>query len=229
MIPLCVIRPEPGCAASLAAARALGLEAHGFPLFAIAALPWEAPDPARFDALLAGSGNVFRHGGPALAALRRLPVYAVGTATADAARAAGFSVTAIGSGGLQGVLDTIPAGKRLLRLAGAERILLVVPPGVTMTERVVYASEPLHMPADLVRLLEDPAVVALHSAEAARHFAAECERCGVVRAGLRLACIGPRVAAAAGSGWDMIATAAAPSETALLAKAAELCQTPLRD
>ena len=56
MIPLIVIRPEPGCSASLSAARAMpGLEAHGFPLFEVVARSWEPPAPDRFDALLVGS------------------------------------------------------------------------------------------------------------------------------------------------------------------------------
>ena len=225
MIPIVAIRPEPGCAASLAAARALGLEAHGFALFVVHPVAWQPPAPGQFDALLAGSANVFRHGGAALAGYRALPVHAVGATTAEAAHAAGFAIASVGSGGLQGVLDTIAPGTRLLRLAGAERIALSVPAGVTMAERTVYASEPQRMPAALVRLLERPAVVLLHSAEAARHFAAECARNGVARGRLSLACIGPRVAAAAGGGWAALATAARPEETALLAKAAELCQT----
>lgn len=229
MIPLCVIRPEPGCAASVAAARAQGLEAFGFPLFAVAPQAWEAPPADRFDGLLAGSANVFRHGGPALAAYRHIPVHAVGSTTADAARAAGFPVATVGQGGLQRVLDGIPSGTRLLRLAGAERIALIPPPGVQLSERTVYASRPCPLPAALAALLARPAVIALHSAEAARHFAAECDRLAVPRGVLRLACIGPRVAEAAGSGWAAVGIAPDPSETGLLAKATELCQTAVQN
>ena len=87
MVPLIVIRPEPGCSATVAAGRAAGLDVHGHPLIAIRPRSWQTPDPAQFDALLAGSANVFRHGGPGLAGLKRLPVYAVGETTAAAARA----------------------------------------------------------------------------------------------------------------------------------------------
>ncbi|MBC2665649.1 uroporphyrinogen-III synthase [Novosphingobium flavum] len=225
MIPLLAIRPEPGASATVAAARALGLEAEGFPLFSVRPVAWDLPDSGAFDLLLAGSANVFRHGGAGLAALRGLPIHAVGEATAEAAREAGFAVAAAGSGGLQGVLDQVRAGARVLRLAGAERVTLSLPAGVSMTERTVYESLSAPMPAALVRRLEGAAVVLLHSAEAARHFAAECGRHGVVRARLHLACIGPRVAAAAGSGWASVSTAQEPLENALLAKAAELCHT----
>lgn len=225
MTALVFIRPEPGCSASIAAARAMGLAATGHPLFEIRPQPWDAPDPAGFDALLAGSANLFRHGGAALARYRHLPVHVVGDATAEAARAAGFAVAAIGAGTLQPVLDTIPPGTRLLRLSGAERVELTPPADVSLTERAVYASIALPLPADLARLLASDAVVVLHSAAAARHFAAECDRLEIARDRLALACIGPRVAEAAGTGWRTVAVADTPRETALLAKAAELCQT----
>lgn len=226
MIPLVVIRPEPGCAASVAAARELGLVAHGFPLFAVVPLAWEAPAPEHFDALLVGSANAFRHGGAALARFRGLPVHAVGAVTAAAAQDAGFAVAARGRGGLQAVLDAVPAGTRLLRLAGAERVDLVPPAGVKLAERVVYASQPRAMPPALAALLAGPAAILLHSAEAARHFAAECDRLCLSRAAIALATIGPRVTAAAGAGWRAIATAATPDEAALLAQARDLCQDP---
>jgi uroporphyrinogen-III synthase len=226
MIPLAIIRPEPGCTASVSAARAMGLEAHGHPLFAVSPVAWELPDLAAFDGLLIGSANVLRHGGAHLAALRHLQVHAVGETTARAAEAAGFTVAATGAGGLQPVLDAVAPGTRLLRLAGAERIALTPPAGVTMAERVVYASAPLAMPAALAALFAVPAVVALHSAEAARHLAAECDRLGLARAALSLAVIGPRVSAAAGEGWARVALAGTASEAALLSCAADLCQNP---
>ena len=224
-LPLIVIRPQPGCAATLAAARGLGLDARAFPLFQIAPVPWEAPDPAGFDVILAGSANALRHGGVQLAALTALPVHAVGKATAAAARAAGFTVAATGSGGLQGVLSALPPGSRALRLAGAERIALAPPPGVTMAERTVYAAAARPLPADLAALLARPAAIALHSAEAARHFAGELDRLALPRAHLALVAIGPRVAAAAGSGWRSVLIADRPDDAALLAKARDLCQT----
>lgn len=223
MMGAVVIRPEPGCAASVRALGAMGVAAAGYPLFEVEPVAWDAPAPDGFDLVLAGSANVFRHGGAGLAQYRALPVHAVGEATAEAARTAGFGVAVTGSGGLQGVLDGIPAGARVLRLAGAERVALEAPAGVTMAERVVYASVARTMTDELAAQLAG-ALVLLHSAEAARHFAAECDRLGVLRNGVALATIGPRVTTAAGSGWRTVATAPEPSEAALLAKARELCQ-----
>jgi uroporphyrinogen-III synthase len=224
MIPLMVIRPQPGADRTVAAARRLGLDARAFPLFEIRPRDWDPPDPATIDALLIGSANTLRHSGIALAHYRDKPVHVVGAATADACREAGLTVAATGDGGLQRVLDAIPPGTRLLRLAGDDRVPQVPPPGVSLIERVVYAAEPLPAPPELADLLRGPCAVALHSAAAARHFAEECGRLIIQRGQLRLITIGSRVSEAAGSGWAEIATAATPEDEALLASAAQLCQ-----
>lgn len=228
-VPLVIIRPEPGCSASMAKARAMhGVEVHGFPLFEVAPRSWETALPDRYDALLVGSAMVFRYGGPGLAALKSLPVLAVGEATASAARDAGFAVSATGSSSMQAMLGELsPAHHRLLRLAGEERVALTPPKGVTVDERVVYASLPREMPPELVDLLRSPAIVTLHSAEAARHLAAECVRHGIRRAPLRLAALSPRIVAAAGDGWGEVASIPYPDDTALLALARQMCQDPL--
>ncbi len=225
MIPLILIRPEPGCSASVAAARGMGLEVMGLPLFKIQSRDWEPVDPASIDALLIGSANALRHGGAKLAQYRHLPVNVVGEATAAAAQTAGFTVASIGTGGLQRVLDGIPSGTHLLRLAGAEHVDLTPPEGVTITLRIVYASTPQPMPEALIELLGNPVVVALHSGEAARHFATECHRLGLERSQIHLAAMAPRIAALAGSGWASSGVARSADESALLAIAEHLCQT----
>ncbi|MDE2410850.1 MAG: uroporphyrinogen-III synthase [Sphingomonadales bacterium] len=227
MVPLIVIRPEPGCTASVTAARAVRLEAYGFPLSEIVAKSWEVPPPDQFDAILGGSGNTFRHGGIGLSALRRLPVYAVGETTASAAREAGFAVAAIGNGGMQALIAELqPGHRRLLRIAGDERVPLTLPKGVTMEERVAYVTVPRVMPPDLIALLRAPAMIALHSADAARHVAAQCVTHGIRRSLLRIIALSPRIASAAGDGWGEVATAAMPNDKALLALAVQMCQDP---
>ena len=225
MIPTIVIRPEPGCAATVAAARAMGLEAHGFPLFEVLPRDWSPPAAGDVDALLIGSANALRLGGSALETLRDLPVYAVGAATAEAARDAGFSVAATGIGGLQNLLANIPAGTRLLRLAGEQRVPLTPPEGVTMIERLVYASEARTMPRALAGLVRQSVVVLLHSGEAAAHFASECDRLGIAREVITIAALAPRIAEAAGHGWAALATAETATDAALLALTCQLCQS----
>ena len=227
MVPLVIIRPEPGNEASTTAARSAGLDARSWPLFEVVAKSWEAVPPGDYDALLIGSTQVFVHGGRGLAALRGLPVCAVGEATAAAARSAGFAVAVTGSGSLQALLGELdPGHRRLLRLAGLERISLTLAPGVTMDERVVYASQPRPLPPELEALLREPAIALLHSAEAAHHLTAECVRRGIRRAPLRLAALSARIAAAAGDGWGEVAVAAHPEDKALLALARQMCQEP---
>ena len=227
MVPLVIIRPEPGNEASTTAARAAGLDARGWPLFEVVPKSWEAVPPVGYDALLIGSTQVFLHGGRGLGALRGLPVCAVGEATAAAARSAGFTVAATGAGSLQALLGELdPSHRRLLRLAGHERIVLTLPAGVTIDERVVYASQPRPLPSELEAVLRQPAIALLHSADAAHHLTAECVRLAIRRAPLRLAAMSARIAAAAGDGWGEVASAAHPEDKALLALARQMCQEP---
>lgn len=226
--PLLILRPEPGNAASCAAAGLLGVEPVAAPLFAITPMAWQAPNPADIDALLIGSANALRHAGPQLTAYAGKPAYTVGEATAQAARQAGLHVAAVGSGGLQTVLEHVPPNHgRLLRLAGHERVVLTPPPHATMIERVVYAAVPCPLPRAIALLLLTHAlpgvVAALHSAQAALHLAGEIDRLGLPRARLHLATIGPRVTAAAGNGWGSLHTAPQPDDRSLLALAAQLC------
>ncbi len=221
--PLLVLRPEPGCSETLSAAREMGLEATAAPLFVIESVAWVLPDPLRFDALLAGSANVFRHGGPGLDALRHLPVFAVGESTAGAAIDAGFAVAATGRGGLQPLLDEINPPASLLRLAGEARVDLSPPAGIEVTERIVYRAVPRPIEAGAIDILHGDAVVLLHSAEAARAFSDECDRIGITRSKIAIAALAPRIAAACGDGWSRVRTTPETSDSALLALAADMC------
>ena len=201
------------------------MAAEDWPLSVPQPVGWEGPDRTTIDALLLGSANALRHSGPALATYAGLPAYAVGAATAAAARAAGLEVVTEGHGGLQSLLGALaPGHTRLLRLAGAERITLNPPPGVTLIERVVYRIDHQPLPAALAAKLAGGSLVLLHSAEAALHFVTEVERAGLDRARIALATIGPRVSAVVGTGWAALGTAPRPDDTALLALAAQLCQ-----
>lgn len=220
------LRPEPGLAATIARARAGGLEIAGCALSAIEAVAWDCPDPAGFDGLLIGSANAILHGGPNLARLIGKPVFAVGEATAAAARAAGFKVAMTGSGGLQGVLDAITGPRHLLRIAGEERIVLYPPGGVTFAEVVAYRSVARPLDPAAALLAEGDALVLLHSAATAAHFAEECERLGLPRGAIALAALGPRIAAAAGAGWAGVHTAPQPDEASLMQLVFDLCGKP---
>lgn len=220
------LRPEPGLSATLEKARAMGLAITGLALSAIEPVAWDCPEPAGIDGLLIGSANAFLQGGANLDRLKDRPVYAVGATTGDTARSAGFAVAIVGSGGLQGVLDAIPAPCHLLRIAGEERVDLTPPPGVTFAEVIAYRSVPRPLDPQAALLAEGRVLVLLHSAATVRHFAEECERLGLARSGITLAALGPRIAAAAGEGWAAVHTAARPDEAALLELAFDLCDKP---
>lgn len=223
--PLALLRPEPGWSASAAQARALGLEVIGHPLFVAEPIAWRPPE-GRFDALLAGSSAVFRHGGAGLAALRHLPVIAVGESTARAARAAGFTVAESGGGGLQALIEAHGGGaRRFLRLGGEERVALTPQAGQEITEIAVYRMVPRSIePGFAAQLAARRPLVSLHSAAAARHFGSELARLGISRAELFVIALAPRVAKAAGLGYAALHIADAPRDAALLAKAAALCK-----
>ena len=229
-MPVLCIRPQPGCSATIGAGAAIGLDITACPLFEIAPVAWTAPDPAAYDALLVGSANAFRHGGAQLDALRGLSVHAVGQATADAAREAGFVIGAVGKGGLQSLLDREEArDMHFLRLAGRDRVALDTPDSVEVSEMVVYESRPSALPGGMAQMVRGGAVVMLHSAVAAEHFASEIERLGLEPSIISIAALGPRIAAAAGEGWLCIETASTPTDAALLALVAQMCHSSPRN
>ncbi len=220
---LLALRPEPGLSATLEKARAGGAAITGLALSEIQPVAWDCPEPASFDGLLIGSANAILHGGAQLSHLTNKPVYAVGEATAEAARAAGFAVAMTGSGGLQVVLDAIPAPCHLLRIAGEEHVPLDPPLGVSFAEVIAYRSVMLPLDSAAPLLASGEALVLLHSAATASHFAAECDRLSLGRAGITLAALGARIAASAGEGWAGIHTATRPDEAALMQLAFDLC------
>ena len=222
-----VLRPEPGNAETSAAARRIGLEPISAPLFDIQPMAFSGPKPTEFDAVVFGSANALRCGGERLAAYRALPAYCVGGATADAARAVGFSIAAIGKGGIDTLLPALARDGRshALHLAGQAHVSFAPPPGCSVQTVVVYRATALPLKAHAAQALVSGAVALLHSAEAARRFAADCHRLGLARATIAVACLGPRVARAVGSGWSEVQAAAETTDAALLALAQRMCQT----
>jgi uroporphyrinogen-III synthase len=213
-----VLRPEPGASATVAKARAMGLEAAAVPLFTLEPIEWEPPDPARFDGILLTSANAVRHGGGALRTLRGLPAYAVGDTTAEAAREAGFDIAGAGDAGVDRLLGSIDPDLRLLHLCGEDR-REPANPKQRITAVAVYRA----IPVDKFDLREIEGVVALiHSPRAGRRFA----EVAPARQSIAIAAISSAAAQAAGDGWAAVEAAAEPTDEALLALAARLCEKP---
>lgn len=224
MKPIIAIRPEPGLSSTLALGRELDLTITGVPLFEIRSLKWQLPDPTLIDALLIGSANAFLGNERNFARLTDKPVYAVGRATAGAARDAGFAIAAIGSGGLQNVLGQIAAPAHLLRIAGAERVPLTPPAGVTIETVVAYESAPRPIDPDQRTVLLQEPIVLLHSAAAARHFSSECKRLGVDPDTVELAALGPRIVETLDEAWRAIHVSSQPTDRDLLEMVRNLCE-----
>ena len=216
MTRVLVLRPEPGASATVERARARGLDAIAIPLFEIEPVVWQAPKAGLFDALLLTSANAVRFGGEQLSELRGLPVHAVGAATAEAAREAGFDIASIGASGLDRLLGSTDAELKLLHLAGADR-KAALQPRQRITSVTVYRSRP----KDNVDLSAARGSVAMvHSPRAAGRFA---ELVGGNRSSVTIAAISGEAADAAGSGWAAVQAAEAPTDEALLALTERLC------
>lgn len=226
MLPLIVLRPEPGASVTVRQARALGLDAHGCPLFAVAPLAWTPPPIDMFDALILTSANAARHAGTALKRYASLPVHAVGEATADAARRAGLDMASAHTGGAQAMVDALAAGpvRRLLWLCGKDHT--AINPGPLAIEAVaVYAARPIDPPASFDALIAAPSVALVHSVRAGARLAALVDE----RAPVAIAAISPKVADACGPGWNRIAHAERPAADAVLELARRMCQMSQRN
>lgn len=220
-LPLIVTRPDPGGTATTGRAKALGLDAHHLPLFAAAPLAWKPPAIEGFDALLVTSAQAVRLAGPDLARLAALPVYAVGSATADAMEGAGLRVEMAGSTDGQDLLGAMTSRKiqNILWLCARDRSSFDTL-GAALVPLPCYAVDPVAPPPEWSRMIAAPAVMLAHSMRGAARIS---ELVGASRAHLRLAAISPKVAAAAGAGWDAVGVAERPDDAALLAQAHALC------
>jgi uroporphyrinogen-III synthase len=187
-------------------------------LFEIEPVEWSAPDAASFDGLLITSANAMRAAGDRLQGLRGLKVYAVGDATALAARDEGFDVAAVGDAGVERLLASIEADLRLLHLGGEDR-KEIGDARQDISSITVYRSGPIENP-DLSGTAG--AIALIHSPRAARRFAELASD----RGSIAIVAIGPDAAEAAARGWQSVETAERPTDDALLALAASLCNKP---
>ncbi len=223
-----ILRPQPGGEETAARARARGLEPVVAPLFTVQPLPWTAPLPDAFDAVLFTSANAARHGGDALAAFRHLPAYAVGEATALAAAEAGFGQIRTGpSDGAAVVQMMARDGVRRAFHPSAADVSELPADGLEIERVPVYAAQAAERLSDVaVAAIHAGAIVLLHSPRAAATFA---EQIGERRGQTRIAAISDAAAAAAGAGWAGVGVAVEPRDDALLAAAEELADAATGD
>lgn len=222
-----VTRPEPGAGATAARLRATGFFPVVLPLTRIVPTPPAAPGPC--EAVAATSANALRHA-PAdfLAPLLDKRLFAVGEATAAAARRAGFADIAVAAGTAVDLAALIgrdmPRGARLLHLAGRERTegfeddLRARGFAVEIVE--TYRAEEIACEAGFISRLpaEEPLWGALAFSErGGMLLAALADRPELREAfeGTRFFCISAKVAATLAGRCTLVA--AAPTEEAVLA------------
>jgi uroporphyrinogen-III synthase len=154
-------------------------------------------------------------------AFHALPAFVIGTATASAAAAAGFTNTRSGGSTVQALLDAVAiAGfPSVLHLVGEDHTPVVIPARLHVETRIVYR-------ARLLPLIALPAVdwVLLYSPRSASYFAKEVDRLGHSRGSIAIAAISEAALATAGTGWRQAIAAHRPDEDALLAAVGIPCQ-----
>jgi uroporphyrinogen-III synthase len=217
-----VTRAEPGASATAARLRALGFEPVTAPLI--------ATRPLAVDLDLTGVGALAftsAAGVAAFAALtseRRLPVYAVGSATAQAASEASFAVVISADGDVAALASRIAADHG--RIAGVVLHAAAAAPagdlagalaraGVETRSVAVYETVPADPPVGFLDQIGSLAGVLVHSPSAGARLAQVLA--GVAAPRLFACCLSPAVAQTlAGLALDRIVAATLPNEDALL-------------
>jgi uroporphyrinogen-III synthase len=224
-----ITRPEPGAGETAARVAALGLRPVTAPALEILILPCHLPPPTRLQAIVIASGNAV----PALpASHRRLPLLAVGDATAARARAAGFARAASADGdaralaALAGRCCDPRAAALLLATARGQGEVLAADlraRGFRVIRRAVYAAVPARgLPAAARDDLAAGTIAAalFFSAETARHCIRLIRRARLheaVRTVDALAIGGSAAVALEALPWRRIRVAARPNQEAMLA------------
>lgn len=227
-----VTRPAPDNAATAAALRARGYDAVLSPVLLFEPVPFHDKADVRYDGVVVTSANALRavaeH--PSLAAWCKLRLFAVGEATADVARQAGFTNILVADGDGASLRDLIVGklkkGGTLCYLAGEvlSRDLAgeLEARGISVVTHTVYRMAPVpQLTAEVVTAFNADAIEAvLHfSRRSARAFFDAARGSGVEISALALphCCISDAVAAVAReAGAAQIAVAHSPDEKSTL-------------
>jgi uroporphyrinogen-III synthase len=224
-----ITRPEPGASETAARVAALGYRPVVAPLLEISPLHTTLPPSAHVQAILATSSNAI----PALpASHRHLPLYAVGEATAERARGAGF-VHVSSAGGDSSTLASLVArscdrnGPPLLFACGRDQGQALAGElrarGFGVVRRVVYATASPNVLPDTAHEAfssGDLTAALFFSAETARHCVRLVRAARLheaVRTVDALAIGQPAAVALQALPWRRTTVAAQPNQDAMLA------------
>jgi uroporphyrinogen-III synthase len=175
-----ITRAQPGADATAERVRALGHDALIAPLLAVHAIPDAQVDLAGVAALAFTSANGVRAFAD-MSAERAIRVFAVGAATAQAARAAGFRLVLSADGDVEALAEGIGQRRGELRgvvlhpgaaeMAG-DLIGALEKQGVMARSLILYETAPVKLDPDAASLLVQADAVLLHSPRAAQALAA---------------------------------------------------------
>lgn len=225
-----ITRPAHDAARTAERLKARGHEGVIDALITIEPLPFE-PVSGAFDAVAVTSANALRAMGPKLpAALRSLPLFAVGAQSAEAAREAGFGKVSVGKGDVlalaKTVADELPSGARVLYLAGSERAHdlaeMLTHEEIKTETRIAYRAVPAtRLHENTCALLRSGGIDAVlhYSPRSAEIFLALVTKAGLVSGarGIRHLCLSDAVAAPLARAGFEVRAAARPEEDALFA------------
>jgi len=218
-------RPAQPAAISQKKLEAMGWAVLLNPLFSLDTLDYTLPDKPYQAALLTSGLAAF--------ALRQhpyLPVYAVGDASATEAKAAGSTTVYSATGDAAALFELVkaklkPEAGPLLYLAGQERAFDMVGQAqqagfaIDLVEVYGMSSTGALLPA-IANALHDKTVAAilLYSPYAAKRLRALLDEAKIDVGQQVLVCLSPKVAEAAGTGWQAVHVAHAPNEDSLFEK-----------
>lgn len=230
-----VTRPYPDNAATAAALRAAGIEAMLAPMLRFEPVEWRDEPGAAFDGVIVTSANALRaiEGNSGVAPLLELPLFAVGSHTAEAARTGGFRSVIDADGDAAALRERIKASMKkrkrnatLLHLAGADLASDLAAElgatGVTVVTRTVYRMAPVsRLPDDVCAAFTAQHIEAVlhYSRRSARAFVDAARHAGIEISALALpqCCLSASIGAVLReAGAVRISAASAPNEAALL-------------
>lgn len=216
--PVLVLRPEPGATRTGETLGEMGFRPVLYPLFGVEPVDWIPPDPADFDAILVTSANAMRLGGLGLARFCRLPLFAVGEASGDAARKAGFHTVHIGGGNAPLTLPLIvEAGyRRIAHLSGTE-VRDTDDLGLSITRIPVYRTVECGDAEGMAQAIprEREVFALVHSPRAGRRLSELVS--SEDRHHITIVAISGAASDACGNGWHGRVIAGAATDEALLA------------
>jgi uroporphyrinogen-III synthase len=231
-----VTRPSPDDETTAAALRAKGYQAIKAPMLRFEAVAFQDDADARFGAVIVTSANALRGIEPHLAGSRllKLPLFAVGEPTAEAARRAGFAKVSSAKGDAGALRELVLASLRakelkkaspLLYLAGADLARDLAGElgerGLTVITHTTYRMIPVtSLPRETSDAFAANGVEAVlhYSRRSARAFLEAARAAGVEISALAVpqCCISPNVASILrDAGATQVMVAAAPDENAL--------------